>query len=333
MKKIFVVASLCAFLTACSLIDGKNGTKKFSILTDSHATTSGKDTTTPIKGTNITGSPIESNTTTDTNNPTKYVHGFNLSVPLDWGQEDALRYLGDGAVVNSSFQLGDKTYAGGDNINLSYLGQGLFILPHITSVNATLGDEQFIRTQQQYLALLQQKYSWANIWYTASAATTDDSGIVMGTLHQDMDESNAHFNGLHSKALPTQGMVTYIGKGYGALKEKGFADNKSTNPHSANPYESMPYSLAPYTLKYEVDFANKTGSGVLDGYSQPLMLDKSSLEKRDGHFNLFGQIKTDENVDKGSYLLGFFGDNAEEIVGQFTTDTEVGVFGGTKQAK
>ncbi|WP_245911136.1 factor H binding family protein [Neisseria iguanae] len=81
-------------------------------------------------------------------------------------------------------------------------------------------------------------------------------------------------------------------------------------------------------LSYDVDFANKTGSGRITGISQagPVTLPKGNITTINYMNNPdkvgisgFG-IEADAvsaRVGNGSYRLGFFGPNAEEIAGVF----------------
>ena len=113
--------------------------------------------------------------------------------------------------------------------------------------------------------------------------------------------SNVRIAGLKTKleAIPTKGTANYSGKAFDA-------ENNGT-------------------LDYNVNFENKTGSGTITGLGNNITLKQGSISRT-------GISSTATQGDKsGSYSLGFFGKNAEEIAGKviFNGKDTVG-FGGQR---
>lgn len=335
MKKIFVVAPLCAFLTACGS-DGGSSTKTPTTLptantatttpatdatTNTNASTSdtgttGTGTANPTTG-NGTATPTNGVTTTPSlPTPTDTVYAIKYNRDPDGAKKFATKQLGDGAVVDSvKVKFGDKSYLNPfkkDSINLSYLGKGFFVLPQTSVLNAHLDDKKLTYTIQSYHAVLQQQHSGAKLDYFKQALTSNN-GTVSIDNHSSVEYD---YSGLFTINLPKQGTATYIGKGYGASLIKGFASDKD---------------IIAYDLNYHVDFANKTGHGTLQGVKN-LALDNGIVFESNGKHSVAGAI-THNSYRIGAYNLHFFGDNADEIAGRFDTDKEVGIMGGTKQAQ
>lgn len=94
--------------------------------------------------------------------------------------------------------------------------------------------------------------------------------------------------GERSVALPQSGVVTYNGKGFNA-------DNIGT-------------------LHYQVDFANKTGSGSISQFNNAniptIVLEQGNIEA--------GIIKSNAstNTGRGKYELGFYGQDAQTVAGE-----------------
>lgn len=96
-----------------------------------------------------------------------------------------------------------------------------------------------------------------------------------------------NIQGTPTVELPQSGIATYSGKGFNS-------DNLGT-------------------LNYQVDFANKTGSGALTNFSNGIAdihLEQGKIEA--------GKIKADAAAAgvNGKYELGFYGENARSIAGE-----------------
>lgn len=93
-------------------------------------------------------------------------------------------------------------------------------------------------------------------------------------------------------------------------------------------------------LRYTIDFENKTGSGSItnlkgEKLQDGIHLEKSSLQKdRLGHHGIQGKTRVGaEAQERGSYSLGIFGSNAEEIAGIATVDTTTVGFAGKETSR
>ena len=118
------------------------------------------------------------------------------------------------------------------------------------------------------------------------------------------DEDYLTIKGTPTEVLPTAGKATYSGAAFDG-KNKG-------------------------VLNYSVDFKEKTGEGNITGLGEKVILNKGSITHIDHNNEIDGSrleghgIKGSSN--KGDYALGFFGANAEEIVGT-VNDGEIGFAG------
>ncbi|ERH26372.1 lipoprotein GNA1870 like protein, partial [Aggregatibacter sp. oral taxon 458 str. W10330] len=113
--------------------------------------------------------------------------------------------------------------------------------------------------------------------------------------------SNVQITGLKTKldAIPTEGTANYSGKAFDA-KNNG-------------------------ALDYNVNFANKTGSGTITGLGNNITLEQGSISGSGI------SSSATQGYKSGSYSLDFFGKNAEEIGGKVTLDGKDAVgFGGTR---
>ena len=126
---------------------------------------------------------------------------------------------------------------------------------------------------------------------------------VNGTNYR-IDSLTVSAKGLQTKpeAIPTEGKATYSGKAFVSDLYQG-------------------------NLSYDVNFANRTGSGVIRdlGIYDDIQLEEGTISK-DG----ISAVAT-QGSDQGNYDLKFFGKNAEEIGGKVSLDGKDAVgFGGTR---
>ncbi len=107
------------------------------------------------------------------------------------------------------------------------------------------------------------------------------------------DENYLTIKGTPTEALPTAGKATYSGAAFDGQNQG--------------------------VLSYSVDFKERTGEGNITGLGETVVLNKGSITHIDHNNEIDGShlqgygIKGSSN--KGAYGLGFFGANAEEIVG------------------
>ena len=118
------------------------------------------------------------------------------------------------------------------------------------------------------------------------------------------NEDYLTIKGTPTKTLPAAGKATYSGAAFDGKKQG--------------------------VLNYSVDFNEKTGEGNITGLGEKVILNKGSITHIDHNNEIDGSrleghgIKGSSN--KGDYALGFFGANAEEIVGT-VNDGEIGFAG------
>ncbi|WP_249182584.1 factor H binding protein domain-containing protein [Neisseria sp. Marseille-Q1983] len=122
------------------------------------------------------------------------------------------------------------------------------------------------------------------------------------------DEDYLTIKGTPTKTLPAAGKATYSGAAF---------DGRNQG-----------------VLNYSVDFEERTGEGNITGLGEKVVLNKGSITHIDHNNEIDGShleghgIKGSSN--KGDYELGFFGANAEEIVGTVTEGTNSIGFAGSR---
>ena len=118
------------------------------------------------------------------------------------------------------------------------------------------------------------------------------------------DEDYLTIKGTPTKTLPAAGKATYSGAAFDGKKQG--------------------------VLNYSVDFNEKTGEGNITGLGEKVILNKGSITHIDHNNEIDGSRLEGHGIqgssNKGDYALGFFGANAEEIVGT-VNDGEIGFAG------
>lgn len=133
--------------------------------------------------------------------------------------------------------------------------------------------------------------------------------------NKSIDEMHALVRGVSTEKLPTTGKFNYSGSGKIGTK----------------------YSLRDAKFSYEVDFAEKTGSGSLGNItlSKGDITTQTLTNEIDNSFITTPTIEGEATDGRysGEYILGFFGPDADEIVGALDLGDEdvIGIFSGTKQ--
>lgn len=205
-----------------------------------------------------------------------------------------------------------KKYSG-SNLDLGSLGQGLQRLDVQEKGTAKISGETYTATMKSKLHLYQQPYSIiAGMQRLGGSVTGSDIGDPIDPINLDIDT----VKGQTTQALPTAGIYNYSGIAF-TQDEQG-------------------------KLDYQVDFDKHIGSGSITGITEAgkITLETGNIGKLShtnfdksvvsGH-GITGAAKS-ERHGEGTYKLGFFGPNAEEIAGVVEQKNQglVG-FGGTKQ--
>lgn len=221
-------------------------------------------------------------------------------------------------------KIDDRIYPNGDGIDFQTFGKG----SHTLAVEETASgssDGEYGNVQRKSTAyLFKQDYSMIAAVVNNSLITTDASGAI---VHQDddLDDYSILVKGQPTQVLPTSGEFNYKGEGkFGSIES---------------------YDIVRGNVDYYVDFAKKEGYGEieligLEGQTDSIVLKKADINKLSDVNELDGSVITAYGIrggaeydsKKGSYSLGFFGPNAEEIVGDVEFENYGGgVFGATKQ--
>lgn len=213
-----------------------------------------------------------------------------------------------------SVNVNGKSYNNG-NIDLATLGNGFKRIDATETAKAKFDGNTYSATRNSKVHLYQQPYSVvAAIQNTGGKVT--GSGVNQNLARQDFDVN--YVQGELTKTLPSTGSFNYKGV--------AFTETEQGN------------------LDYTINFDTKKGAGSISGINEAGLinlhesditnvshqnsLDGSSLSG----FGVANGVATSEKAGNGTYKLGIFGPNAEEIAGSVLQDNNALVgFGGKKQ--
>ena len=267
-------------------------------------------------GSGSSNSNNPNNPNTDKNRPNA---GVSKLVPVASLRASAQKELSEEAGIDinlSSYavKIGGKTYTDG-NIDLATLGNGFKRIEATETATANVGGRTYSANRNSTIHLYQQPYS-------VVAAIQNTGGKVTGNgLNENLDRQDFDVNyvqGELTKTLPSTGSFNYKGV--------AFTETEQGN------------------LDYTINFDTKKGAGSISGINEAGLInlhesnitDVSHTNSLDGSslsgFGVANGIATSEKAGNGTYKLGIFGPNADEIAGSVLRDNDALVgFGGKKQ--
>lgn len=213
-----------------------------------------------------------------------------------------------------SVNVNGKSYNNG-NIDLATLGNGFKRINATETATARYDGDTYSATRNSTIHLYQQPYS-------VVAAIQNTGGKVTGPhANENVNKKDFDINyvqGELTKTLPSTGSFNYKGV--------AFTETEQGN------------------LDYTINFDTKKGAGSISGINEAGLinlhesditnvshensLDGSSLSG----FGVANGVATSEKAGNGTYKLGIFGPNADEIAGSVLRDNDALVgFGGKKQ--
>lgn len=208
-----------------------------------------------------------------------------------------------------SVNLNGKSYSSG-NIDLSKLGQGVQRIGVTETATATVGGAKATAIRNNMLHIYQQPYSIV-------AGVEVKGGVVSAPGFRGvLDADDVDFNtvkGYATQTLPASGKFNYVG--------------------------DAPSQEQTGRLNYTVDFAAKTGSGSISNIAGGITLNEGRIGAM-SHINPDNTSISGHGISStarsnsglsGTYKLGFFGPNADEVAGVVTSDRGDVAFGGKKQ--
>lgn len=213
----------------------------------------------------------------------------------------------DVTVIDSTYEvstLGQNANGGSLDLSKAPLKQ-LTRAAHKETVQVRAEGKTFKLTRKGESHIYRQNYSLiAGVKPTSYSMQGDDLGNGLNTPNPINDENYLTIKGTPTEVLPTAGKATYSGAAFDGKKQG--------------------------VLNYSVDFKERTGEGNITDLGETVVLNKGNITNIDhkneidgSHLQGYG-IKGSSN--KGNYALGFFGANAEEIVGT-VNDGEIGFAG------
>lgn len=224
----------------------------------------------------------------------------------------------DAPVTFNSYQvtIGDITSKNG-TLDLSKLGNGLHRLPASEVATVTINGQSYTAKSNATTHLYQQPYSVVGGNQLHSVHVSGGNGVhaVNESTEINADLEINTVKGYATQTLPTAGTYKYEGVAF-SQDERG-------------------------KLAYSVNFDDRTGSGSITGITEAgnITLDKGSITARSftnvDNTTITGSgiasTASSEKLGSGTYQLGFFGPNAEEIAGAVENNYGVVGFGGAKK--
>ena len=210
-------------------------------------------------------------------------------------------------VIDSTYEvstLGQNANGGSLDLSKAPLKQ-LTRAAHKETVQVRAEGKTFKLTRNGESHIYRQNYSLiAGVKPTSYSMQGDGLGNGLNTPNPINDENYLTIKGTPTEVLPTAGKATYSGAAFDGKKQG--------------------------VLNYSVDFNEKTGEGDITGLGEKVVLNKGSITHVDHNNEIDGSSLKGHGIkgssNKGNYALGFFGANAEEIVGT-VNDGEIGFAG------
>lgn len=296
MHKLFVgtaVLATTALLTACGGKDNKTNQSTPAVSED-RGTISSKHVRTPqpIPPKFITDGAFEKRASADIK---QFTDAKNIS------------YLQD---KSYKIAIGNKSYDSGNNINLASFKQGLNNLDTTAESEITADDVDYTVKTTGKLYLYNQNFSALAHYLPKNLTVTNKQNEEV--FSQRQTEYLTFVKGTTTTEVPREGKATYRGKSF--MERHG--------------------GLVQGELEYKVDFDLKIGSGKIisssDGYGN-IALVPGSIGVVNYKYDLDGttiptfgveSVATNDTLGRGTYAVAFFGDNAQEIVGEATFNNE-----------
>lgn len=202
-----------------------------------------------------------------------------------------------------------KSYSSG-NIDLSTLGNGIQRIPFTETATATVGGEKGTAVRNNTLHLYQQPYS------ILAGVEVKGGNVTAPGLYEPLDGEGVDFatvKGYATQTLPTSGKFNYAGEALSQDQTGKF--------------------------NYTVDFAAKTGRGSISNIAGGITLNEGQIGAMShtnpdntsiSGYGISSTARSNSGLS-GSYKLGFFGPNADEVAGVVTSEQGDVGFGGKKQ--
>ncbi len=325
LNKVFALSMIALSLAAC----GSKPPSSTLPNTNSTVTNPSTDNNQSNKGDNGAGNTGAGNTDagntdadnngdTVANNPPPFTRENgtpNFSVSVGGLKREAVADIRELArkhdvdnyeVIDPTYQvstLGQNTNGGSLDLSKVPLKQ-LIRAAHKETVQVRAEGKNFTLTRKGESHIYRQNYSLIAGVKPTSYSMKED-GVNTRELGEPInDENYLTIKGTPTEALPAAGKATYSGAAF---------DGQNRG-----------------VLSYSVDFKERTGEGNITDLGETVVLNKGNITNIDhkneidgSHLQGYG-IKGSSN--KGNYALGFFGANAEEIVGT-VNDGEIGFAG------
>ncbi len=254
------------------------------------------------------GSDSTGNNMPNANPSTTNSSAFSVSYQgLKSNANEAVQHLAkefgvdDAALQSYTVKLGNQTSKGKD---LDLSGYPLKKL----ALNQNFQETAIVRAEGKNYTITQS--GKAHIYrqnYSLIAGVNPEKATLNGpniNKSENLDDTYILIKGQATQTLPTAGKFDYSG-----IASDGVSQGK---------------------LAYSVDFDSRKGSGKITGIGSDINLDEASMGEVSHTNEIDNTVIKGHGIqgssNRGDYALGFFGPNAEEIVGT-VNDGEIGFAG------
>lgn len=254
------------------------------------------------------GSDSTGNNMPNANPSTTNSSAFSVSYQgLESNANEAVQHLAkefgvdDAALQSYTVKLGNQTSKGKD---LDLSGYPLKKL----ALNQNFQETAIVRAEGKNYTITQS--GKAHIYrqnYSLIAGVNPEKATLNGpdiNKSENLDDSYILIKGQATQTLPTAGKFDYSG-----IASDGAIQGK---------------------LAYSVDFDSRKGSGKITGIGSDINLNEASIREVSHTNEIDNTVIKGHGIqgssNRGDYALGFFGPNAEEIVGT-VNDGEIGFAG------
>ena len=254
------------------------------------------------------GSDSTGNNMPNANPSTTNSSAFSVSYKgLKSNANEAVQHLAkefgvdDAALQSYTVKLGNQTSKGKDLDLSGYPVKKLALNQNFQETAIVRAEgKNYTITQSGKAHIYRQNYSLI-AGVNPEKATLNGPGI---NKSENLDDSYILIKGQATQTLPTAGKFDYSG-----IASDGVSQGK---------------------LAYSVDFDSRKGSGKITGIGSDINLNEASIREGSHTNEIDNTVIKGHGIqgssNRGDYALGFFGPNAEEIVGT-VNDGEIGFAG------
>lgn len=227
-----------------------------------------------------------------------------LTAPLDHKDKGLQSLMLDQSVrknekLKLSAQGAEKTYGNGDSLNTGKLKNDK--ISRFDFIRQIEVDGQLITLESGEFQVYKQSYSALTALQTEQVQDSEDSGKMVAKRQFRIGDIAGEHTSFDK--LPKGGSATYRGTAFGSDDAGG-------------------------KLTYTIDFAAKQGHGKIEHLKSPELnvdLAAAYIKPDEKHHAVISGSVLYNQDEKGSYSLGIFGGQAQEVAGSAEVETANGI--------